>query len=104
MNRSTLTALIAEGLSRREIAQRTGLTVWEVRKALKREGLSTQRLKNEPGPGRPTKLSKAQTIRLIRQACAEELSQAQVAEQAGITDRTLRNAMARYGLEWSDQT
>lgn len=98
MSTSSLQALVAQGYTHQQIAEHLGLTRHQVRRRLKQEGLSTS------ATGRPRKLSKAQTIRLIRKACAEELTQAQIAEEAGITDRTLRNTMARYGLEWSDQT
>lgn len=100
MKRPNLKPLVAKRMTLVEMSEHTGMTIYGVRKALEEQGLRP----NGRGRGRKVKLTRGRVIQMVRKACREDLTQAQIAEEMGVTSRTLRNALDRYGLEWSDQT
>lgn len=93
-----LQALVAQGLTRQEIADHLGLSLRQTARHLKDAGLTAAR---KAGSGRRVSLTRDEVIALVEEARVERWTQRAAAYRAGITRKTLGNLLRRYGVEWS---
>lgn len=108
--RETLQALVAEGLSVRQIGARFGVSHTTAWAWLKREGLTThRRVKPPPSPhppkvpkptGRPYALDEAETRAIVERARQHGVTRKDAAKREWVDRKTLHAAMRRYGVEW----
>ena len=99
-----LEALIAEGLTGKEIAQRLGVSRRTLTRRLAAAGLDLKHNQTGPRAGRPRASSGPRTEagarRIVARAEKRGLSLKQAGKELGMTAKTLADHLERVGVSW----
>ena len=99
-----LEALIDEGLTGKEIAQRLGISRRTLSRRLSKAGLSLEHNQTGPRAGRPPAVnapcSKQEGLDIVEGAQERGFTLGQAGEELGMTAKTLAGHLADVGVSW----